>query len=99
MNLVSSVPTSRLYPYGSRIHKKIRVDEIDGLNCWIRILAMFVHFNVCIHAYGSVYMHVYMYICIYLHILNIYTYYVCVCVHVCRYIHMYAYHLVVGFPL
>ena len=62
MDLVSLVRTSRLYPHGSRIHKKIA-----GLNRWICILAMFVHFNVYIYIYTYIYIYVHMCICIYMY--------------------------------
>ena len=97
MDLVSLVRTSRLYPHGSRIHKKIAliIWKIAGLNRWICILAMFVHFNVYIYKYmyAYVYVHLYMYICVYVYMYIIE--YDCICIYI--YI-QYVYIISRGFP-
>ena len=90
MDLVSLVRTSRLYPHGSRIHKKIAliIWKIAGLNRWICILAMFVHFNVYIYIY--MHMYTYIYICTYVYM------YICILLNMTVSVYIYIYSMYIS---
>ena len=89
MDLVSLVHTSRLYPHGSRIHKKIaliilnrRFEPLDLQSCYVcSFQCVYIYICICIRTFT--YIHIYIYICTYVHM--------CICIYVYYWIWLYLY--------
>ena len=76
MDLVSLVRTSRLYPHGSRIHKKIALiilnRRFEPLDLHSRYVCSFqcIYICICIRTFIQIYIYIYVHMCI-----CIYVYY------------------------